>query len=372
MELSTPSPSGPHVFLSPGVFVSRLVNNNLTFILNLNQTSFPENTSVTLSPGQNGNFDYPCPPISEEKLRLIEALEEATEIQVDTIFSIALIFGLPGSVLALVIVSSMAACPTTWYMSSLSMSDLATLFLASLTSYKVTTDSSLTLFDKNSIYVCRIFQAFSHWNLALICVERFVSVRYPFQKSRLYTRRAMFLSVGAAFIVSSVPFPVSYLSGLYYDFKYTDLELAQTILYKLIYIIIPGGLIMIFTILTACHLRRNVRHRETIASQSEQNSRRSVTMEAQLTRMMFVTVVCFVVFTFPWAFIHIFDRVKVYVTDIPFCTLDAIIYKNVFYTLWAVSFLNHAANFYVYCACAKGFRDRFVRVICCKKEATRR
>ncbi|KAK3762220.1 hypothetical protein RRG08_057458 [Elysia crispata] len=208
MELSTPSPSGPHVFLSPGVFVSRLFNNNLTFILNLIQTSVPKNTSVTLSPGQNGNFDYPCPPLSEEKLRLIEALEEATKIQVDTIFSIALIFGLPGSVLALVIVSSMAASPTTLYMSSLAMSDLATLFLASLTSYKVTNGGSLTLFDKNSIYVCRIFQAFSHWNLALICVERFVSVRYPFQKSRLYTRRAMFLSVGAAFIVSSVPFPL--------------------------------------------------------------------------------------------------------------------------------------------------------------------
>ncbi|KAK3786061.1 hypothetical protein RRG08_058124 [Elysia crispata] len=103
----------------------------------------------------------------------------------------------------------------------------------------------------------------------------------------------MFLSVASAFPVSSVPFPVSYLSGLYYNFKYSDLELAQTILCKLIYIIIPGGLIMIFTSLTAGHLRINVRRRETIATQSEQNSRRSVTMETQLTRMMFVTVICF-------------------------------------------------------------------------------
>ena len=141
-----------------------------------------------------------------------------------------------------------------------------------------------------------------------------MSVRYPFQKSRLYTRRATSLSVGAAFTVSLVPFPGSYLSGIYFNFIHCGLEVAVTILYKLIYIVIPRGLIIIFTILTARHLRRNVRHWKTIGTQSEQNSRRSVTMETLLTRMMFVTVVCFAVFTFPWAFIHIFNRLFWYET----------------------------------------------------------
>ena len=147
-------------------------------------------------------------------------------------------------------------------MSFLAISDFTALLLASLTAYKVVTDQFLTQLEYISFYATRIFQAFSHWNLALICVERFVSVRYPFQKSRLYTRRATFLSVGAAFTVSLVPFPSSFLSSAYFSFIYTDLEAAVTILYKLIYIVIPGGLMIIFTILTARHLRRSVRHRK--------------------------------------------------------------------------------------------------------------
>ncbi|KAK3789119.1 hypothetical protein RRG08_059977 [Elysia crispata] len=346
------------------------VNKILTFISNQNQTPFSENAFVTPSLGKNGNFDGPCPPLSEEELRWIGAVKEGTQIQLGTIFSIALVFGLPGSVLALVTLSSMAVSPTKRYMSFLAISDFAALLFTSWTAYRITTDQFFIQLEQISIYVTRIFQAFSHWNLALICVERFVSVRYPFQKSRLYTRRATFLSVGAAFTVSLVPFPGSYLSGIYFNFIYTDLEVAVTVLYKLIYIVIPGGLIIIFTILTARHLRRNVRHRETIGTQSEQNSRRSVTMETLLARMMFVTVVCFAVFTFPWAFVHIFERLLWYERYILICPLPNTIFENIFLTLWAFSVLNPAVNFYVYCACAKGFRNQFLRVICCTKTET--
>ena len=371
MELSTPSSWEPYGFLSAWVSTAEHVNNNLTFIPNQNKTPFPENTSVTPSLGKNGNFDGPCPPLTAEEFRWIEAVREATQIQVNIIFSIALIFGLPGSVLALITLSSMAVSPTTRYMSFLAISDFTALLLASLIAYKDVTDLFFTKLEYISFYVTRIFQAFSHWNLALICVERFVSVRYPFQKSRLYTRRATFLSVSAAFTVSLLPFPGSYLSDTYFNFIYTDLEAAVTILYKLIYIVIPGGLIIIFTILTARHLRRNVRHRETIGSQSEKNSRSSVTMETQLTRLMFVTVVCFAVFTFPWAFIHIYNRLLWKETYTLICPLANTIFANIFYTLWAFSFFNHAINFYVYSACAKGFRNQFVRVICCTKTETR-
>ncbi|KAK3803820.1 hypothetical protein RRG08_041369 [Elysia crispata] len=372
MELSTSSSWEPYGFLSAWVSTAEHVNNILTFIPNQNKTPFPENTSVTPSLGKNGITDERCPPLTAEVFRQIEAVKEATETQVDTIFSIALVFGLPGSVLALVTLSSMAVSPTKRYMSFLMVSDFAALLLASWTAFRITSYQPFTKLERISIYVSRIFQAFSHWNLALICVERFVSVRYPFQKSRLYTRRATFLSVGAAFTVSLVPFPGSYLSGVYFDFIYSDLEVAVTILYKLIYIVIPGSLIIIFTILTACHLRRNVRHRETIGSLAEQNSRRSVTMETLLTRMMFVTVVCFAVFTFPWAFIHIFHRLLWYETYILICPLANTIFENIFFTLWAFSVLNHAVNFYVYCACAKGFRNQFARVICFTKTETRR
>ncbi|KAK3741888.1 hypothetical protein RRG08_065460 [Elysia crispata] len=240
MELSTPSSWEPYGFPGAWVSTAERVINILTSIPNQNQTLFPENTSVTPSLGKNGNFDGPCPPLTAEELRRIKAVDEATQIQVNIIFSIALIFGLPGSVLALVTLSSMVVAPTTRYMSFLAISDFTALLLASLTAYKVVNGLLLTQLDYISFYVTRIFQAFSHWNLALICVERFVSIRYPFQKSRLYTRRATFLSVGAAFTVSLVPFAGSFLSSAYFNFIYFYLEAAVTILYKLIYIVILG------------------------------------------------------------------------------------------------------------------------------------
>ncbi|KAK3789120.1 hypothetical protein RRG08_059978 [Elysia crispata] len=230
MEMSTPSSWESYGFFSVWVSTAEHVNKILTF--NQNQTLFPENTSVTPSLGKNDNFDEPCPPITVEEFRRIKAVDEATEIQVNIIFSIALIFGLPGSVLALVILTSMAISPTTRYMSFLAISDFTALLLASLTAYKIVTEKFLTQLEYISFYATRIFQAFSHWNLALICVERFVSVRYPFQRSRLYTRRATFLSVGAAFTLSLVPFPGSYLSDAYFNFMYLDLETAVTILYN--------------------------------------------------------------------------------------------------------------------------------------------
>ncbi|KAK3786060.1 hypothetical protein RRG08_058123 [Elysia crispata] len=58
-------------------------------------------------------FISPCDllrkTMKREELRQIEALKEAVIIQVDTIFSVGLVFGLPGSVLALVTLSSMAS-----------------------------------------------------------------------------------------------------------------------------------------------------------------------------------------------------------------------------------------------------------------------
>ena len=371
MELSTSSSWEPYDFSGAWVSTAEHVNNNLTFIPNQNQTLFLEKTSVTPSLGKNSIFDERCPPLTAEESRRIVAVIEAGQIQVGTILSIALVFGLPGSVLALVTLSSMAVSPTKRYMSFLAISDFAALLLTSCSTYRIIIYLFFTKLEQISICVTRIFQVFSHWNLVLICVERFVSVRYPFQKSRLYTRRATFLSVGAAFTVSLVPFPGSYLSHAYFNFRYFYLEVAVTILYKLIYIVIPGGLIIIFTILTARHLRRNVRHRETISTQSEQNSRRSLTMETQVTRIMFVTVVCFVLFTFPWAFINIFDGILLIGALNLFCPLAYTIYLNIYYTLWAFSFFHHAIIFYVYCACAKGFRNQFVRLICCTKTEIR-
>ncbi|GFR97825.1 FMRFamide receptor-like [Elysia marginata] len=334
-----------------------------------NKTFFSvENVSEYVEFCSSVYYDGSCPPPSDADIRRIKTLCAATSIQVSTVFSIALAFGLPGSVFTLVTASSLKfRSPTNLYLSSLAVSDFLALFLASLTSYKATDNSSFTDTTVIVLYVNRIFQALSHWILALICIERFISVQLPMHKARLYRDRVVFFSIFVAFWISSIPFPVSYVSTFHYYNQNKFVERAQTILYTLVYIIIPGALIVIFTFLTARQLKRRTKNRMSMTS-GRSLSDRSVAMETQLTRMMFLTVACFVVFTLPWAVIHIYDRFKLYNSDMRFCAVGETIYMFVFFALWACSFLNHSINFYVYCACANGFRDQFCHVIRCNKK----
>ena len=303
--------------------------------------------------------DRSCPSPTMEEMKQIGIVCEVTELQMDTIVSLSMIFGLPGSVLALVTVSSMTVSPPTVYMGCLAVSDFISL-LFGVQVYKLPDDGTFTYLEVVAIFwFGRIFQAFSHWTLSLMCLERFVSVKFPTQKSRIYTKKNTWLSVGVAFIISTIPFDASCLHYMKYEYN-VDVVLYLSVLHNLIYIIFPGAMVVTFSTLTAVQIKRGARRRADMMS--AQASSRPSRMEADLTRMMFLTSVCFVIFTCPWAAVHTFDRVRTL-----FCPFGEAVFSFFFYGCLSVTFFNHAINFYVYYACARGFRNQFWQVICCKK-----
>ncbi|GFS23526.1 FMRFamide receptor-like [Elysia marginata] len=304
--------------------------------------------------------DKTCPPPTPEEMRQIDAVCYALEVQIDTIASVALIFGLPGSVFALITVCNMAVNPTTLYMGCLAVSDFISLIFG-IQVYRFPDDGSLTYTEIAAIWFGRIFQTFSHWTLALICLERFVSVRFPTQKRNLYSLRNTGLSVGVIFIVSVTPFIANCAYYMNHDYE-EDLNLALTIIQNLFYITAPGALIVVLSSLTAIQLKRAAKRRETMTSSSSVSDRSS-RMEADLTRIMLLTSVCFVVFTLPWGAINTFDRVRNL-----FCPWTEAVYSFFFYGFVSITFLNHAVNFFVYYACARGFRNQFWLVICRKSK----
>ena len=320
------------------------------------------------SPNDTSNplCSYPSTP---EELSHFQALLEASVILVDVVFSIALALGLPGSVFTVItIVSSSAVSPATLYICTLAVSDLVSLILASFTAYKLTDLLvSPTQQDIVTIYLTRIFQSFSHWLLALICLERFVSIRFPVQKSRIFSTKTVILSIVIAFLLGAAPLPVILFSHLKYNFNHNELEVAGTTLHHLLYVVLPGMFIAIFSLLSALRLKHQARLMETMMS--SRKSQRTVTMETQLSRIMFFTVACFVLSTFPFAAISIFDRIwRHLVGNNKDCVARDSVHFFLSIFLWAFSFLNNAVNFYVYYICATGFRDKFKRIICCKKK----
>ncbi|GFR73858.1 hypothetical protein ElyMa_005740200 [Elysia marginata] len=79
-----------------------------------------------------------CPVPSKEEQHTIRALCENTQTMVNTVFSLALATGLPGSVLVLVVFSRMTIRPNSLYMCTLAVSDFLYLSITSVGIYRDT------------------------------------------------------------------------------------------------------------------------------------------------------------------------------------------------------------------------------------------
>ncbi|GFR65009.1 G-protein coupled receptor [Elysia marginata] len=308
-----------------------------------------------------------CPTPSRQELRNIRGLCSAVVVQNNIILYVALALGVPGSVFTLITVSSLKYSPAMVYLGSLAASDLLALFVSSLAYHRTVAKAYLTDREVLTMYIARIFQALSHWILALICLERFITVRFPMHKSRFYRRRTVFLSLLIALILSIIPFPVTYVSRFHYYNTIGTLESAQTYLYQAAYLFVPGLSILILTVLTGLQLKAMKKRRRSMISANSASPSHSAAMETKLIQIMWLTVACFFVLACPFGCMQCFDRIRLRTLKLIFCPIRGMIYDSVLYTFYAVSLLNHAVNFYIYCACGKGFRKQFIHIVSCRK-----
>ena len=304
--------------------------------------------------------DKSCPWPTVEEMQQIDAWCESLEIQMDTIYCISLAFGLPGSILVVVTVSSMSVNPSTLYMKVLAVSDFLALLLGAQI-FKMPNEGTFTIEDMRPMWLCRVFQAFSHWILALTCLERFICVQYPMQKSRIYTMRNAKLTVGAAFVVSAVPFVWSCIHYSVHVYR-GNMVFHLNVVHNLIYSLVPGIFIVIFSTLTFLQLRNGAKLRRSMSSRNPGG--KFSRLDAVLTRLMFAITICFIVINSPWGVIHVYDNVRIL-----FCPLIEAIFSFFYYGCLSFTFVNHTINFYVYCTFAKDFRNRFWRVIRCRQKS---
>ena len=198
------------------------------------------------------NPNLSCPPLSGEEARSVESMCVAVAVQAYILFSAALVLGLPGSVFTLLTISRLPRKPSTLYIGFLAASDFASLVFASLTFYDLSQPGSANLNHTEQFvkWFGRIFQTFSHWLLVLICTERFVSVRYPLQKARLYTMRNTLFTCLAALALSCAFF-ILFCIEFYGVCKLREFRFFYIMFYLATYIVLPMVLIVIITSLTA-------------------------------------------------------------------------------------------------------------------------
>ena len=107
------------------------------------------NMSADIADVTDFTFTLVCPALTPEELRQIEALAKVKFILIYTVFSVALVLGLPGSIFTVITIllgsrsavspsrSRSTVNPFTVYICTLAGSDFISLFLASFTVYKV-------------------------------------------------------------------------------------------------------------------------------------------------------------------------------------------------------------------------------------------
>ena len=304
-----------------------------------------------------------CSPLRRSTLYRIERICSASQAYSYGLFSAALVFGLPGSIFALILVGRLPLKPSTLYIRLLAASDFVALFSASLTYYKIVNNGDMTHSDDFLKWFGRIFQCFSHWLLVLICLERFVAIRYPLRKARLYTMQTTYLTCIAALFISSVHFILIALDKT--KAIESDKYKFYVIMFFLsIYIFVPMLLIILFTTLATVEIRRSRGRRQTIVASG--SSSLASKLEAEITRIMFLTALFFVLLTLPMLLYHLFDRIDSYWLHIELCPVDLAVTTLVFYICASLSYLNHAVNFYIYILGAPGFRQQFLILLCGK------
>ncbi|RUS85926.1 hypothetical protein EGW08_006329, partial [Elysia chlorotica] len=295
-----------------------------------------------------------CSPPTVSDLQRFQAMCSASKTQSYVVFSAALVLGLPGSILALILLGRMPTKPSTLYLRLLAVSDFVALVSLSVTYYEITGYHHVTNLDNLLKWFSRIFQSFSHWLLVLMCVERFVAVRYPLHKARLYTIRITYVTCFAVFLVSSIHFLLFPMTFVIKSLANGNYFFYVTLMYFSIYIFLPMILIVLFTNLTALEIRRSRRRRQSLVM-TVSNSL-AFKMEAEITRIMFLAVLSFVLFLLPKLLLYIFYIVDLYLLHIEKCPEYMAAFTVSYNTFTSLSYLNHAVNFYIYMLGAPGYR----------------
>ena len=286
--------------------------------------------------------------------------------------------GFPGNLSTIITIIRMRSLGTfTLYVVILAVMDNLALFLK-LLFYQM-------LMNKVNIGTvgCRAFNFFgnfmvtsANWILVIMAVERLLAVRYPLKIQKLMNckRSCIALSI-VGLVIGGVYLPVLWIA--YYNVEYQTCHFtgsAQLQKY-LQWINVSMSAFIPFSVLTVCNflivrvIKESFRVRNALRSmqQSVALKRKSsfykydVSVQRQVTVMLFTTTLVFVLLLFPLCAFKVADA---HWTVTPESNEYAIKYLVLQFT-YIMCDSTHAVNFYLYFLSARKFRGHFLAMSSC-------
>ena len=224
-----------------------------------------------------------------------------------------------------------------------------------------------------------VSQQFSNWILVAMTLERFVAIWFPFKVKKICNKRnAVILIVCMLifFVLANLQFLFTFEEVddpfVKYDCrpKEDHSKFVEYVWYWIdgvMYAFLPITLIIVFNGLIIHAVRKSSQQQRDLTNRAI-NMSDKLTQQRQLTLMLMTISLVFVILILPNC---IFFIVRTYWSWRE--TMHGIAqYYLVYQTVFLLSDLNHAVNFYLYCLSGRKFRQKFAQIICCKKNKPRR
>ncbi|PVD29893.1 hypothetical protein C0Q70_09150 [Pomacea canaliculata] len=273
--------------------------------------------------------------------------------------------GVPGNVACILVATSMTLTTATLYMSLLAVADLLALVLRLISHqiylYKVTLN---TFVCKVDVFV-DLVSSYANWTLVLVCLERFLSIRFPLKKKIYFTKhRAILIAVLLGMILCLCHLyefiQIDHIQERSCYYPESSLDFVTNYWHWIkacIYYFLPFILLLIFPCLIIVSLRRQRKAREAMVRTTPVTSRETTQTRVEVTLSVMV----------------VWDAIVVIVTFAPMCLYYLLVPFNVVnewftstmltHTAVALSEANYAVDFVIYFAASKKFRSRFKKLI---------
>lgn len=330
-----------------------------------------------------------CLPLqTSDEVDTIATLCEAADIIWITGFWFSVVSGIVGNGLAILTIASLPTSTATFFVGLLASSDLIGVCIQVLVQYMDTYQiySRVSAPWKVSVMFYDTCVSYSNWLLVLICLERYLTVRFPLHKRYYFTLTHARVSGGALALLIFCIYNIATWTLGYDNMKMYKIR-------NVFYAGLPLAFILVIISLISYQLRKIHRDRQTLngrvhsrmglSSMDDQQSaaldsgkgsgnsplQEIARIENSITIMMLAAAVCFSILTIPncvllytyldyavsWntpvlrARWHLFQRTSQFLTS-----------------------LNLSVNFLLYFLSAKKFRTQLVQVIFSKPWFCRR
>lgn len=225
-------------------------------------------------------------------------------------------------------------------------------------SYQLISESSIHITGSGCaviMFAQQFFTTYANWVVVAMTAERCLAVCFPLRVGRMYTRRKALLVLACFLLMTSAEYFFFFWAwhekheegyGFWCELKHEYLPFVRHIFYWLdgfYSALLPCSFILVGNILIIINIKRARKAQRHLTNTFDQSTRKGRD-QRQITIMLVLVSIVFLVLNIPNAFVYFFKPYWVYEPN----SYEHAKFKFTLHLVHLLSDSNHAVNFYLY------------------------